>query len=85
MYLLVEIMIKKNYCLSCFDIANYVDLGIPNTIYYFQISESLNHIEHIIYPLDDCIYISTFCIISHILTWERKFINDPAIKGHMRS
>ena len=27
-----------NYFLSCFDIANNIDLGIPNTIYYFQIS-----------------------------------------------
>ena len=63
MYLLVEIMIKKNYCLSCFDIANYVDLGIANTIYHFP--DSLNHIEHIIYPLDDYIYINILYYISH--------------------
>ena len=57
MHLLVEIMIKKDYCLSCFDIANYVDLGIPNTIYHFRIiPDSINHIEHIIYLLDDYIY-----------------------------
>ena len=80
MYIWVEILIKKNYCLSCFDIANYVDLGIPNTIYYFRITLVVSIIYIYIY-----IYISTFCIMCYILTWERKFINDPAIKGHMRS
>ena len=63
MYIWVEILTKKNYCLSCFDIADYVDLGIPNTIYYLP--QSLNHIEHIIYPLDDYIYINILYYVLH--------------------
>ena len=45
---------KKELFSLVFDMANYVDLGIPNTIYYFP--DSLNPIEQIIYPLDDYIY-----------------------------
>ena len=45
---------KKELLSLVFDMANYVDLGIPNTVYHFP--DSLNHIEHIIYQLDDYMY-----------------------------
>ena len=63
MWVWVEILIKKNYSLSCYNIGNYVDLVVLNAVYYFP--DSLNHIEHIIYPPTDYIYINILFYVLH--------------------